>query len=104
MKHLIVISFTVMLFMLDVKPAVGNTLATTNMYDGIEQSYISVSVKSSTLRVIGAAGQTLYIYNVTGMLVKSIKIDGSDCRYDVNLPHGCYIVKVGKWVRKISVR
>lgn len=46
----------------------------------------------------------LYIYNVAGVKIMSIKIDSSDRYYDLNLPKGCYIVKVGKVVRKISVK
>lgn len=70
-----------------------------------EQQPITISVSSeSVLHVTGAAGQTLYIYNVTGVRVMSIKVDGSDKSYNLNLQKGCYIVKVGKTVRKISVR
>ncbi len=64
---------------------------------------ISVTVKGSILHVCGAAGQTLYIYNVAGVRVKSIRVDGDDKTYSVNLPKGCYIVKVGDMVRKISI-
>ena len=46
----------------------------------------------------------LYIYNVAGVKIVSIKVDGSDRYYDLNLSKGCYIVKVGKVVRKISVK
>lgn len=45
-----------------------------------------------------------YIYNVAGVLVQSFKVEGFERRYDLNLPKGCYIIKVGKTVRKISVR
>ena len=65
---------------------------------------VVISVDNSTLRVSGANGQMLYVYNVAGVRVMSIKVDGSDRRYDLNLPKGCYIVKVGKVVRKISVK
>ncbi|MBO4314456.1 MAG: T9SS type A sorting domain-containing protein [Prevotella sp.] len=65
---------------------------------------IGISVNESTLHVTGAGGQVLYIYNVAGVRVMSIKVDGPDKRYELNLPKGCYIVKVGKTVRKISIR
>ena len=65
---------------------------------------IGISVSESTLHVTGAGGQELYIYNVAGVRVLSIKVDGPDKRYELNLPKGCYIVKVGKIVRKISIR
>ena len=65
---------------------------------------ISISVSGSVLRIEGAENETLQIYNVTGVRVVSIRIDGNDKRYNLNLPKGCYIVKVGKVVRKISIR
>lgn len=65
---------------------------------------ISVSVSSSTLHVTGANGRTVYIYNVVGVCVMSIKVDGADRHYDLNLPKGCYIVKIGKIVKKISIK
>ena len=34
----------------------------------------------------------------------SVKIDGPDKFYDLNLPKGCYIVKVGRMTRKISIK
>ncbi|MFC2455808.1 MAG: T9SS C-terminal target domain-containing protein, partial [Segatella salivae] len=43
------------------------------------------------------------IYNVTGVCVMSMRVDSNDKRFDLNLHRGCYIVKVGKTVRKISV-
>lgn len=65
---------------------------------------ITISVSESTLRVTGAAGMTLSIYNVAGVHVQSFRVEGADKRYELNLPKGCYIVKVGKVVRKISIK
>ena len=45
-----------------------------------------------------------YAYKVTGMKVMNIRVDGSDKSYHLNLPQGCYIVKVGNVVRKIALR
>ena len=72
----------------------------------IENDYqnISISVKGSTLHVVGANGMVLHIYNVAGVRVMTIKEDGSDRRYELNFPKGCYIVKVGNTARKISVK
>ncbi len=66
---------------------------------------INISISDeSVLRVTGAAGQPLQIYNITGVIVMSFKVDGADKSYSLNLPKGCYIVKVGKVVRKISIK
>ena len=65
---------------------------------------ISISVNQSTLHVVNANGQTLEIYNVLGVKVMNIKIEGNDKKYELNLPKGCYIVKIGKLARKISIK
>lgn len=65
---------------------------------------ISISVSESTLHVTGASGNVLNIYNLTGVCVLSFKVEGPDKHYELNLPKGCYIIKVGKVVRKISIR
>lgn len=65
---------------------------------------VSISVYGSVLRIEGANDEMLQIYNVTGVCVMSIRVDGQDKRYNLSLPKGCYIVKVGKVVRKISIR
>ena len=65
---------------------------------------VSISIDGRVLHVTGAAGQTLRVYNVTGVCVMNAKIDGDEKHYDLNLQKGCYIIKVGKVVRKISIR
>lgn len=69
-----------------------------------EPQTITINVRESAVQITGANGETLYVYNVAGVRIKSIKIDGDDKRFELNLPKGCYILKVGKTVRKISVR
>ena len=78
--------------------------ATTIEMQEQEINTISISISGNVLRVEGADYETLYIYNVVGVRVMSIKIDGQDKRYSLSLPKGCYIIKVGKVVRKISIR
>lgn len=63
-----------------------------------------IVVDGSSVRVIGANGQKLYVYNVAGVRIQSIKVEGADKHFDLNLPKGCYILKVGKTVRKVSVK
>ena len=69
-----------------------------------EPQGITINVRESVVQIVGANGETLHVYNVAGVRIKSIKIDGDDKRFELNLPKGCYILKVGKTVRKISVR
>ena len=65
---------------------------------------VSIVYSSSILRVTGAACEVMQFYNVAGVRVMSVKVEGADKSYELSLPKGCYIVKVGKYVRKISIR
>ena len=78
-------------------------MANVEIIEQEQQPVVSVT-NESTIHVVNANGQMLYVYNVAGVRVKSIVVDGYDRHYDLNLPKGCYIIKVGKTVRKISIR
>jgi len=65
---------------------------------------VVISVTESTIHVAGGAGQMLAIYDLAGVRVVYFKIDSAEKHFDLGLPKGCYIVKVGKVVRKIAVR
>lgn len=65
---------------------------------------INIYLEQNSLRVTGAEGLKLEIFNVAGIMVVSENIDGVDKRFSLDLPRGCYIVKVGKLVKKISVK
>ncbi len=57
-----------------------------------------------TLHIENAQGEVLRIYDVTGIAVMTIKVTSSSQRIDLSNLKGCYIVKVGKLVRKISIK
>lgn len=57
----------------------------------------------SAVRVTGGSGMTLYVYNLAGVCVGQLRVEGPDRRYDLALPKGCYIIKVGKTVRKVNI-
>ncbi len=65
---------------------------------------VTISVSESTIRVTGAAGQMLSIYDLAGVRVAYFKVDSAEKHFDLSLPKGCYIVKVGKMVRKVAIR
>lgn len=69
-----------------------------------DNSAPSIAMVENTLHVVGANGQMLQIYNVAGICVMNFRVEGMDKRFDLPLPKGVYIVKIGKFVRKISVR
>ena len=68
------------------------------------EEQILVSVEKQTVCVTGAQGSTLEVVSLTGRRVMSVKIDSPAQRIELNVPKGCYILKVGKVVRKIQVR
>lgn len=67
-------------------------------------SDVSIYFDGTNLRVTNAAGLNLYVYSITGVRVMSVRVDGDDKSFKLNLQRGCYIVKVGDVVRKISVK
>ena len=83
-------------------PKMAKANEAVEIVEQVEQS-ISVAFYNGVLHVSGANGQTLQIYNVTGVRIMSFRVEGNDKRYELSLPKGCYIVKVGKVVRKISI-
>lgn len=82
------------------------TMQASEGFEAIENEFqnVSISVSESVLHISGANGQVLQIYNVAGVCLMRVKIDSQDKRYELNCPKGCYIIKVGKTVRKISIR
>ena len=66
---------------------------------------ITISVSQSTIVVTGASGMVLEVVSLTGRPVASVKIESASQRVELNnLPKGCYILKVGKVVRKVNIR
>ena len=84
-------------------PAKAEAAAMIEVID-TEIQNVSLSVNESVLHITGANGMVLHVYNVAGVRVMSVKVEGADKRIELNLPKGCDIVKVGKLVRKISIQ
>ena len=64
--------------------------------DMIEQEIpsITITITNNILHVVGAENEVLSIYNITGVKVLNVRVDGSDKHYTLNFPRGCYIVKI----------
>ena len=69
----------------------------------LSHRYDVVAVGQARLRVTNATNQTIRSYDISGAPIKTIKVDGPDKIYELSLRKGCYIVKVGNVVRKVSV-
>lgn len=70
----------------------------------VEERMPTISVDENIVSIQGASGMTLEVVSLTGRAVAQYKIDGPSQRVELNLPKGCYILKVGKVVRKITLR
>lgn len=70
----------------------------------LQPTAANITVNGGLIRVSGANGKIMYVYNLAGVRIHSIKVEGADRTYDLNLSKGCYIIKVGTTVRKVSLK
>ena len=64
---------------------------------------VSLVVRGNSLQVQHAQGAMLEVFDITGKCVYSQRIDSQDKTVHLSLGKGCYIVRVGKVTRKISL-
>ncbi len=81
-------------------------MAANMSFEAIEQidDEVMISVSGQTVTINGAQGETLEVISLTGRRLLTLKIESPSQRIELNVPKGCYILKVGKVVRKISLR
>jgi len=65
---------------------------------------VTLSVEGNTVIVNGAQGEVLKVVSLTGRELAQYRIDSPAQRVELNLAKGCYVLKVGKIVRKVSIR
>ena len=70
----------------------------------VEERAPTINVDGNIVSIQGASGMTLEVVSLTGRAVAQYKIESPAQRLELNLPKGCYILNVGKVVRKITVR
>lgn len=68
-----------------------------------EMEAITLTIQDNRAHITNADGKSLEIYNLTGVRVARIRIDGNDKQITLNLTRGCYIMKVDKVVRKVTI-
>ena len=101
-KTLLICSLTMALLM-----AVPTVMQAVLVAPGIEQVMdddISIAVSGQSVTITGGQGQTLEVVSLTGRCVMTVKIDSPSQKVELNVPKGCYILKIGKVVRKVTVR
>ncbi len=102
-KRLLILSLAVSMMLsvpVLVKAAEAEMLQTEQTLD----DDITISVNGQWVTVNGAQGLTLEVVSLTGRQIKTIKIESPAQRIELNIPKGCYILKIGKVVRKVAVR
>ena len=86
-------------------PAAAKTMVTEmGIAEQVDEQAPTLSVEGNTVSVKDVSGMTLEVVSLTGRAVATYKIEGPAQRIELNLQKGCYILKVGKVVRKITVR
>ena len=70
----------------------------------IPESDVTINYSQGVLYINGGEGKVLEVVSLTGRPVTTVKIDSPNQRVELNLPKGCYILKVGKVVRKVTLR
>ncbi len=102
-KRLLILSMAVSMMLsvpVLVKAAEAEMLQTEQTLD----DDITISVNGQWVTITGAQGLTLEVVSLTGRQIKTIKIESPAQRIELNIPKGCYILKIGKVVRKVAVR
>jgi hypothetical protein len=102
-KNLLIIVCASMLTMA-VPAKAANMVMELGVAEQIDEQMPQLSVDGNTVNVQGAAGMTLEVVSLTGRAVATYRIEGPAQRIELNLPKGCYILKVGKVARKVTVR
>ena len=105
MKKLILVCSLATALLL-MRPAVSSA-AFVMASPGIEQfieDEITIEVKGQTVYVSGAQGLSMEVVSLTGRRLTTVKIESPSQKIELNVPKGCYILKIGKVVRKVSIR
>ena len=70
---------------------------------GMTTAEVSLVVRGNTVQVMHAQGALLEVFDITGKCVVYMHIDGHDKPRHMTKSKGCYIVRVGKVTRKVSL-
>lgn len=81
-----------------------NMVTEMGVSEQVDEQQPTITTEGNTVNIQWASGMTLEVVSLTGRAVASYKIEGPAQRIELNLPKGCYILKIGKVVRKVTVR
>ena len=69
----------------------------------IPENDVTITYSQGVLYISGGEGKVLEVVSLTGRRMLELQIDSPAQKVELNVPKGCYIVKVGSVVRKIAV-
>lgn len=70
-----------------------------------EQAAVTLIIIGNDVRVQNASiGSVLEVYNILGVKLYSVRIDSTDKTITLNLPKGCYVLKIEQTVRKVVIK
>ncbi len=102
MKRILVYAFSMAMLMIPASMLRASEMADFAIEQTIEED-ITISINGQTVTINGAQGQTLEVISLTGRKLMTVRIDSPAQRIELNVPKGCYILKIGKFVRKVSL-
>ncbi len=102
MKRLLVYAFSMAMLMIPVSMLKASEMADYAIEQAIDEE-ITIAINGQSVTISGAQGQTLEVISLTGRKVMTVRIESPAQRIDLNVPKGCYILKIGKFVRKVSL-
>ena len=102
MKRLLVYAFSMAMLMIPASMLKASEMADYAIEQAIDEE-ITIAINGQSVTISGAQGQTLEVISLTERKVMTVKIESPAQRIDLNVPKGCYILKIGKFVRKVSL-
>ena len=102
MKRLLVYAFSMAMLMIPASMLKASEMADYAIEQAIDEE-ITIAINGQSVTISGAQGQTLEVISLTGRKVMTVKIESPAQHIDLNVPKGCYILKIGKFVRKVSL-
>lgn len=103
MKRLLVYTFAMVMLMVPASMLMASEMAEFAIEQQAIDEEVTISISGQSVTVSGAQGQMLEVISLTGRKIMTVKIESPVQRIDLNVPKGCYILKIGKVVRKVSL-
>ena len=93
MKRLLVYAFSMAMLMIPASMLKASEMSDYAIEQAIDEE-ITIAINGQSVTISGAQGQTLEVISLTGRKVMTVKIESPAQRIDLNVPKGCYILKI----------